>query len=176
MEIQHEPVQASSWPELREAQSMTLSLPGTGMAVITDIGEAGDIHPRNKQDVGYRLALAALNHTYNRDNVYSGPTYESMEREDYGIRLTFDNVGSGMTTAGDGPPLGFAIAGEDSVFHWANVIIEPSTILVSSPAVPNPVAVRYNWADNPVGNLINEEGLPASLFRTDDWPAVTRPR
>ena len=169
---QQNPSEAQTWPELREAQTMTLSLPNTAQAVIIDIGEADDIHPRNKQDVGTRLALAALNMTYEQHIVYSGPAYREMTREGSTIRLHFDHVGSGLTTRGDALN-GFAIAGADSQFVWAEAEIDGETIVVSSPAVADPVAVRYAWANNPIISLYNRDGLPASPFRTDDWPGIT---
>jgi sialate O-acetylesterase len=164
---------ASDWAELREAQLMTLALPDTGMAVIIDIGEADDIHPRNKQDVGHRLALAARHVAYGEDLVYSGPIYRSMEVEGHEVRLSFDHVGSGLAARDGGELEGFAVAGEDRQFAWADARIEGNQVVVSSDLVPSPAAVRYAWADNPVCNLINEEGLPASPFRTDTWPGVT---
>ncbi|MCW8133672.1 MAG: 9-O-acetylesterase [Planctomycetota bacterium] len=164
----------SAWAELREAQRMTLSLPNTGMATIIDIGEAGDIHPKNKQDVGLRLALAARGVAYGEKLVYSGPSYKSMAVEEGKIRLTFDHVGGGLEAKGGEPLKSFAIAGEDKVFVWADAKIDGETVVVSSAKVEKPVAVRYAWADNPEGcNLYNKDGLPASPFRTDDWPGVT---
>lgn len=163
----------SDWAELREAQLMTLSLPNTGMAVAIDIGDAFDIHPKNKQEVGRRLALNALAKAYGRNIVYSGPIYKSMSFEGNKIRLKFDHVGSGLVARG--PKLtGFAIAGTDKKFVWAEAEIEGETVLVWSPKVPDPAAVRYGWADNPNCNLYNREGLPASPFRTDDWPGITQ--
>ncbi len=163
----------SAWAELREAQAMTLRTPNTGMAVIIDIGDAKDIHPRNKQDVGKRLALWALAKTYGKGLVYSGPLYQSMEKQRGRIVLRFDHRGTGLATKDSGPPSGFAIAGADKKFVWAEARIAGDTVIVSSTAVPDPVAVRYAWADNPVCNLCNREGLPAGPFRTDDWPGVT---
>ncbi len=163
----------SDWAELREAQSMTLELPKTGQAVIIDIGEAGDIHPRNKQDVGKRLALAAMAVAYDKkDVVSSGPVLKDAKFEDDKAVLTFDHVGGGLEAKG-GALKGFAIAGEDRVFKWADAKIEGDTIVVSSSEVKNPKAVRYAWADNPEATLYNAEGLPASPFRTDEWPGVT---
>ncbi|MGQ9462344.1 MAG: sialate O-acetylesterase [Candidatus Fervidibacter sp.] len=163
----------SAWAELREAQLLTLkTVPKTGMAVAIDIGEANDIHPRNKQDVGKRLASAALAVAYGRKVVYSGPIYRSMRIEGNKIRLFFDHVGSGLVAKG-GELRGFAIAGKDGKFVWANAKIEGDTVLVWSEQVPEPVAVRYGWADNPDCNLYNKEGLPASPFRTDDFPGIT---
>ena len=160
----------SQWAELREAQLMTLSaLPKTGMAVIIDIGEADDIHPRNKQDVGHRLAVSAQKVAYGRDAVHSGPIYDSMKVEGDKVRLTFKHTGSGLV-AKDGETVnGFAVAGEDRKFVWADAKIDGNSIVVSSKDVSKPVAVRYAWADNPEANLYNTEGLPASPFRTDDW-------
>ncbi len=173
MQAQQNPVEAETWPELREAQTMALDLPNTAQAVIIDIGEADDIHPRNKQDVGLRLALAALNQTYGQnDVVYSGPAFREMTKEADALRLHFDHCGGGLV-ARDGALKGFAIAGADSQFVWAEAQIDGETVIVSSPAVPDPVAARYAWANNPVISLFNQEGLPASPFRTDDWPGVT---
>lgn len=163
----------SAWAELREAQLMTLKLPKTGMAVAIDIGEANDIHPRNKQDVGKRLALNALAIAYGKKVEYSGPIYTRMKREGSRIRLYFKHVDGGLTTPNGEPLKGFAIAGADRKFVWADARIEGDTVVVSSPQVAEPVAVRYAWADNPVCNLYNKAGLPASPFRTDSWPGVT---
>lgn len=164
----------SAWAELREAQRMTLSLPNSGMAVIIDIGEAGDIHPKNKQDVGLRLALAARGVAYGEKIEFSGPSYKEMKIEDGKIRLTFEHLGTGLEAKGGGPLKSFAIAGEDKIFVWADAKIDGETVVVSSEKVAKPVAVRYAWADNPEGcNLYNKEGLPASPFRTDTWPGVT---
>lgn len=163
----------SSWAELREAQLMTLALPNAGMATIIDIGEADDIHPKNKQDVGKRLALWALAKTYGKDLVYSGPLYKSMEKKGNQVVLHFDHIGSGLVAGGGESLKGFAIAGADRKFVWADAHIEGDTVVVSSDQVPEPVAVRYAWADNPVCNLYNKEKLPASPFRTDQWPGVT---
>lgn len=172
MEAQTKPNEQSAWPELREAQTMTLSLPNTGMATIIDIGEADDIHPRNKQDVGQRLALNALHIAYDQDLVYSGPMYASHEREGNSITISFDHVGGGLE-ARDGTLKGFTIAGEDREFVWADARIEGNQIIVSNPNITEPVAVRYAWANNPEATLYNAEGLPAIPFRTDDWPGVT---
>jgi sialate O-acetylesterase len=168
MKVQEQPSEGG-WAGLREAQTATLSLPNTGMAVITDIGEADDIHPRNKQEVGRRLALAALAQVYNRKVSYSGPMYDLMAVEGNTIRLRFKHTDDGLKPR-DGEELkGFAIAGADKKFVWANAKIEGDAILVSSPEVAAPVAVRYGWANNPIGNLYNGAGLPASPFRTDSW-------
>ena len=155
--------------ELREAQTMTLSLPKTGMAVIIDIGDAKDIHPKNKQDVGKRLALWAQSQVYGKDIVYSSPLYESMKVEDGKARLSFKHVGGGLEAHGE-KLAGFSIAGEDRAFVWADAKIDGNTVLVWSEKVSKPASVRYAWADNPECNLYNKEGIPASPFRTDDWP------
>jgi sialate O-acetylesterase len=163
-----------AWAELREAQLMTAEkTPKTGLAVAIDIGDAKDIHPRNKQDVGKRLALSALAIAYGRKLEFSGPLYRATQPEEGKIRLRFDHVGGGLAARDGGRLTGFAIAGEDRHFVWADAVIDGSTIVVSSPLVPHPVAVRYAWAINPVANLINKEGLPASPFRTDSWPGIT---
>ncbi|UII25334.1 sialate O-acetylesterase [Fulvivirga maritima] len=165
----------SEWAELREAQHMALSLPKTGEAVLIDVGLANDIHPTNKQDVGLRLALSALKVAYNKDIVYSGPTYESMEVKGNEVVLSFSNTGSGLTTKDKyGYVRGFAIAGNDKQFHWAKARIEGDKVIVYSDEVSDPKAVRYAWADNPDdANLYNKEGLPASPFRTDSWKGLT---
>ncbi|MFC1569392.1 sialate O-acetylesterase [bacterium] len=165
----------SQWAELREAQLMTLDTPQTGMAVTIDIGEAEDIHPRNKQDVGKRLARIALAKVYDQDVIYSGPVYRSMVKENNKIRLLFDHANGGLVAKDKNKLKGFAIAGEDQKFLWANAVIDGESILVSSPLIQKPVAVRYAWADNPICNLYNKSGLPASPFRTDDWPGLTWP-
>jgi sialate O-acetylesterase len=173
MAVQEQPAEDSAWAELREAQLMTLSLPNTGMAVIIDVGEADDIHPRNKQDVGARLALAARAVAYGQDIVSSGPIYDDMRVDGDRVVLSFGHVGGGLTARGGGPLTGFAICGPDRRFVRADARIRGDRVIVSSDEVPEPVAVRYGWANNPVCNLYNTEGLPASPFRTDDWPGVT---
>ncbi len=172
LKVKEEPGE-SEWAELREAQSMTLTLPNTGMAVIIDIGEANDIHPKNKQDVGERLALWALARTYFKDVVYSGPLYSFMNVRGSEIVLHFEHVAGGLVAKGGEPLKGFAIAGADRKFVWAEARIEGETVVVRSDQVAEPVAVRYAWADNPVCNLYNASGLPASPFRTDGWPGIT---
>jgi sialate O-acetylesterase len=151
-------------------------LPKTGQAVILDIGDAHDIHPRNKRDVGLRLALNALAVDYGKNIVYSGPTYKSMEIQGERILLTMENVGSGLLAKGNryGYLQGFAIAGEDQKYYWAKAFINGNKIVVFNENVKNPVAVRYAWADNPDdANLYNKEGLPASSFKTDNWKWTT---
>ncbi|MFH7003055.1 sialate O-acetylesterase [Flavobacterium bizetiae] len=165
----------SRWAELREAQSETLKLKNTGMAVTTDIGNAKDIHPTNKQDVGLRLAAIALNNVYGKKQVYSGPTYKAQEVKGNEIILTFDNIGSGLTASDNSQNLkGFEIAGADKVFHSAKAIIKNNKVIVSSENVKNPVAVHYGWADDDTEiNLSNKEKFPASPFRTDNWEMIT---
>ena len=168
----------SLWAEVREAQLMTLSLPNTGMAVTIEVGDPLDLHPKNKRDVGDRLALAARGVVYKEEGlVFSGPIYESMRVEGNRIRLSFRHVGSGLV-ARDGKPLSqFAIAGSDRKFVWAQAKIEGNSVVVWNEKVPHPVGIRYAWANNPEGcNLANKEGLPASPFRTDDWPIVSEPQ
>lgn len=163
----------SSWAELREAQSMTRSLDNTGEAVIIDLGDPKDIHPRNKQDVGGRLALLALNRTYGRVTACESPRFRSISFAEGKATLRFDFVEDGLHSRG-GRPTGFSVAGEDQVFHWASAeIVGKDTVLVSSPNVSKPVAVRYGWADNPVVTLYNSAQLPMCPFRTDDWPGMT---
>lgn len=184
--------------ELREAQSMALALPHTGQAVLIDIGEEKDDHPRNKKEAGRRLANLALADTYGKDIPFSGPVYRSMEIEGGKIRLHFTHTEGGLiaqplpatyrprSILPDTVPLvrnsplsqleGFAICGPDRRWVWADATIDGDSVLVSSPAVPNPIAVRYAWAENPTCNLSNASGLPATPFRTDDFPPVTRKR
>lgn len=156
----------SNWAIIRESQAAALELPKVGQAITLDVGEADDIHPRNKQDVGYRLALWARNLVYGDELVYSGPIYRDHLIEDGKIYITFDHTGGGLVSR-DGPLGGFAISGPDEVFVWAEAQIQGDSVVVSHPDIPNPVAVRYAWADNPdTANLTNVEGLPAAPFRT----------
>lgn len=169
MERQTQPIEPFSWANVRESQRLTLSVPDTGMASAIDVGDAANIHPTNKQEVGRRLALWALATTYGKtDIVYSGPLYQKATFEGGKAIVTFDHIGVELDAKG-GTLVGFAIAGEDKIFHAADAVINGSTVVVSSDKVPAPVAVRYGWASNPVGNLYNFAGLPASPFRTDDW-------
>jgi sialate O-acetylesterase len=164
----------SAWAELREAQTMTLALPNTGMAVAIDIGESDDIHPRNKQDVGIRLWYAAERVAYgNRATDRTGPLFRAMTVRGSEATLTFDNVRGGLKTWDGGAVKGFAIAGADYKFVWADARISGDSVVVSSTEVPNPVAVRYGWADNPECNVYSGVNLPLSPFRTDDRPGVT---
>jgi len=166
----------SDWAELREAQLLaTQALPHVGMAVITDVGDPKDIHPTKKQPVGERLALAARALAYGEKITFSGPIYRSQRIEGNRVILNFDHVGRGLE-ARDGALKGFAVCGADRRFVWATAEIVGDTVVVSSPQVPQPVAVRYGWADCPVVNLWNKDGLPASPFRTDDFPLITAPK
>lgn len=185
----------SAWAELRDAQSSALKLPHTGQAVLFDIGEAINIHPRNKKEVGERLARIALANDYGKDIVASGPIFASAAVEDGRIRVKFTQTAEGLVAAPvpatytlksasqETAPLvrnspkseleGFAICGADKIWVWAEAKIDGDAVLVWSDAVPAPVAVRYAWANNPTGNLVNSAGVLASPFRTDDFPAVT---
>jgi sialate O-acetylesterase len=167
----------SAWAELREAQTMTQDkLPKTGQAVIIDIGEGTDIHPRNKLDVARRLARWALKNDYGRDVVAHSPRYESMAAKDGTVTVKFKDIGPapGLRTIDENQVKGFQIAGADKRWVWAEArIMGPDQVAVRSFAVPEPVAVRYAWGDNPVCNLYNQAGLPVTPFRTDDWPGVT---
>jgi sialate O-acetylesterase len=184
-----------TWAELRESQARALELPHTGMAVLVDIGEAGDIHPRNKSDAGDRLSRIALANAYGRPGVFSGPVFDSARVEKGAVRVRFRATDGGLVArelpetyqprsldaavvplkrnAPFGKLEGFTICGEDGRWCWAGADIEGDEVVVSSPEVPRPVAVRYGWADNPTCNLYNGAGLPAAPFRTDDFPLST---
>lgn len=168
--------EGSDWAELREAQTMTLRLPKTGMAVTTDIGNPKDIHPLNKQDVGKRLAAMALHDIFKRNIVSRSPSFKSMKIVENQAIISFENIGGGlMTTDSNGRVLGFEIAGNDKVFYSANAVIKGNTVIVSSEEIANPLAVRFGWiGDASANNLFNKEGFPAVPFRTDDWKTVTK--
>lgn len=168
--------EGSDWAELREAQTMTLNLPKTGMAVTTDIGNPKDIHPTNKQEVGRRLAAIALNRIYKKRMIDSDPTYKSMKIEGNKIIVTFENIGGGlMTTAKDGIVRGFEVAGSDQIFYEATATIKGNTVIIYSEKVASPIAVRFGWkGDASACNLFNKEGFPAVPFRTDEWKTVTK--
>jgi sialate O-acetylesterase len=155
----------AKWPELREAQRQTLALANTAMAVTIDIGTSDDIHPKNKQDVGLRLALAARAIAYGEKMEYSGPMFQQATPEGHNMRIRFDHTGAGLMARG-GVPLGFEISGADGRFVPADAVIEGGTVVVSSSSVAQPVYVRYGWKDDPRCNLYNVEGLPASPFGT----------
>lgn len=183
---QPEPINERGWSIVREAQQKALSLPNTGLAVTIDIGEGTNIHPGNKQDVGHRLALVARAKVYGEPIVYSGPVYRDMKIEGAAIRLYFDHVGGGLmvgkkdglapvTEDTEGKLQRFAIAGEDKKWVWADAVIDKNTVVVSSPEVHQPVAVRYAWESAPEPcKLYNREGLPSSSFRTDEEPTFVK--
>lgn len=158
----------AQWAFQREAQAEALQLPNTGMAVTVDIGEAGDIHPKNKQDVGRRLALIALALTYEKDGEYAGPVFESAKADGSAMKVSFAHA-KGLKLL-DGPG-DFELAGADQKFHPASARVDGEQLIVSSPSVHEPVAVRYAWKNNPIANLYNGDGLPAVPFRSDDWAA-----
>jgi sialate O-acetylesterase len=178
----------SWWADMREIQRDASKLPNVGTAVTIDIGDPGNIHPADKEDVGHRLGLVAQHVAYGSTGVYTGPTYKASSVEGNKMRITFDNIGSGLAIGvapehfykvqrpPQTPPApaaelqGFAIAGADQKFVWAKAVIDGDAVVVSSDTVPTPVAVRYAWADNPACNLYNKEGLPAAPFRTDTFP------
>ncbi len=161
---------------VREAQAQVVqTLPACALAVTIDLGEADDIHPLNKADVGRRLGLAALEKVYGRDVVGSGPLHRAVTFSDGSAVVEFNSSGGGLAVGPDGKAKnleGFALAGADRKWHWAKAIIDGDQVIVSSKSVPDPVALRYAWADNPPASLYNKEGLPAVLFRTDDWPLI----
>jgi sialate O-acetylesterase len=167
--------EGSNWAELREAQAMTLSLPKTAMAITLDIGNALDIHPRNKKDVGLRLAAQALSKVYGKIQVCEGPLYESMGLEGEKVVLHFGQIGSGLVARDRyGYLKAFEIAGEDKLFYPAKALVRGNEVVVWHEQVSKPVAVRYGWSDAPTdANLYNKEGFPAAPFRTDKWPAKT---
>ncbi len=160
---------SDGWTEVREAQIQTAqTVPNTGVIVTVDVGEADNIHPKEKRIPGERLALLALAKHYQKPVVASGPIFRSFERQGNALRLNFDSVGGALVVHGDAPGE-FAVSGTDRKWHWASAKIDNDTVVVSSPEVPAPVAVRYAWQANPVATLFNREGLPATPFRTDDW-------
>lgn len=166
----------NEWAELREAQAMTArNVPHSGLALAIDIGDANDIHPKNKAEAGRRLALCALAQTYGRKIEFSGPWFKSMKVEANSIRLSFNHVDKGLVARG-GELKGFAVAGEDRKFVWGKAEIDGKQVVVSAPGIDKPVAVRYGWDINPICNLYNSDGLPAVPFRTDDWPGITANR
>ena len=166
----------SDWAELREAQGLaTKVLPKVGLAVITDVGDKDDIHPTRKGPVGARLALAGRGIAYGEKIEYSGPIYKRMKVEGGQAIVSFDHARSGLEARG-GELTGFAVCGPDKKFVWAKAEIQDDKVVVTSPLVEHPVAVRYGWADFPVVNLWNKAGLPASPFRTDDFPMITTPK
>jgi len=166
------PLGESAWADLREAQALALREPRTAMAVTLDIGEAHDIHPREKQEVGRRLALAALKLVYGRDVIASGPTFAAAVRDGKAVKVRFMNVAGGLTTSDGAPPRGFLIAGADRVWKAADARIEGAAVIVSNAEIAEPVAVRYGWGNDPGATLRNQADLPAAPFRSDDWSNV----
>lgn len=167
----------SDWAELRESQTKTMKLPNTGQAVIIDLGEGKDIHPKNKRDVAARLVRWALAKDYGIKIPYRSPEFKSMEIQGDKALLTFDCFGSSLRTFDVEEAKGFAVCGEDKVWHWAKGVVRGADkVEVFSADVSKPVAVRYAWADNPVCNLYSKEGLPVNPFRTDDFEMITRPK
>ena len=167
-----QPPGESAWAELREAQAQALREPRTAMAVTLDIGDAHDIHPREKQEVGRRLALAALKLVYGRDVIASGPTFTAAVRDGKTIKIRFTNVASGLTTADGAAPRGFLIAGADRIWKTAEARIEGGNVIVSNAEIADPVAVRYGWGNDPAATLRSQADLPAAPFRSDDWANV----
>lgn len=175
--LQNEPMLyhgVTLWAELREAQAKTLSVPSTGMAVTIDTAADGDLHPKDKQVVGNRLARLAANQVYGRPIPCLAPMFAGMERKGETVRLKFSQAEGGLVTREGGAVAGFAIAGQDRKFVWAEARIEGEQVVVSSPAVKEPVAVRYAWANHPVISLFNRQGLPVAPFRTDDWETTSK--
>ena len=163
----------NTWADLRESQQKTLALPKTGMAVAIDIGESYDIHPKNKQEVGRRLALAAEGVAYGRNIEYQGPAYQFVREEKGTLHVQFTHAGGGLVARG-GSLTGFEIAGDDQQFYPADAKLKRNEVVLSSPKVSKPVAARYAWANDPKCNLYNKAGLPAPPFRSDDWKLPTQ--
>ncbi len=157
----------SDWAEMRESMFMATQMPAVGISCNIELGEANNIHPTDKAPVGYRAALVALNQTYKMNIEYSGPRLKAASFEGNKAVVTYDHIAKGLKY--NGKLKGFAIAAEDQKFYWANATLKDSTVILSCPQVKKPVAVRYNWSDNPEGNLYNSEALPAFPFRTDQW-------
>lgn len=173
------PVGTSPFAEVREGQRLGLAQPRTAMAVALGLGDADDIHPRNKAPVGWRLSRAALATVYGRSEVaHSGPLFESMRIEGKTVRLRFRYAEGGLLAAGGGKPEGFTLAGADGKWHWADATVRGDTVVLASAQVAAPLEARYAWADNPIGNLTNGSGLPASPFRTSgaQLPVALAPR
>ena len=162
------PPAASKWALLREAQSMALELPNTGQAVITDIGDTYDVHPKNKQDVGKRLAFIALHKSYKKNVVCSGPSFKSSKKTGDKVQIYLDNVQDGLIIKNKyGYIEGFSLAGPDGKHYWAKAYLDGNSIMVSSENVSNPVQIRYSWGDNPDVNLFNSANLPLAPFKID---------
>ena len=167
----------SNWAELREAQTQTMKLPGTGQAIITDLGEGKDIHPKNKHDVAARLVRWALVQDYGMKMAYRSPEFKSMSIVGNKATITLDTFGSNLRPFDVADARGFAVCGADKVWHWAKgKVLGKDVVEVWSDEVATPVAVRYAWSDNPVANLFSNEGLPVTPFRTDDFKMITEPK
>jgi sialate O-acetylesterase len=172
MHHQDQPAE-SSWAELREAQAMTAAKIRNGaLAVTIDTGDPDNIHPMDKKIVGERLALCALAQHYKQKIPYQGPAFKSLEHQDGSLKVYFANTDGGLV-ASNGVPREFSIAGKDHQWHWADARIDGDSVIVSSPGVPDPEAVRYAWQSFPKATLYNGAGLPAVPFRTDNWPGIT---
>jgi sialate O-acetylesterase len=164
---------SDDWAELREAQALTArTVAYCGLAVTIDTGEADNIHPAQKQPVGDRLALLALASVYGKNIPHEGPAFRSLDHLEHALRLHFDHSEGGLEVHGEAPAE-FSVAGADHVWHWAEAKLDGDGVIVSSPDVTNPDAVRYAWQANPRATLFNHAGLPAVPFRSDDWPGVT---
>ncbi|MBL0740650.1 sialate O-acetylesterase [Chryseolinea lacunae] len=166
----------AQWAEIRESMQKTLAVPNTGMAVTIDLGDSTDVHPRNKEDVGKRLSLIALNHLYGKKYVSAGPEVKSVSFENGRTLITFREGARLIARDRYGYLRGFEVAGKDKIFFNAAAVIKGNVVVVESPLVVSPEAVRYSWSNNPDGNLYNEAGLPASPFRSDDWVLTTEER
>jgi len=164
----------ATWAEMRESFSKTLSVPNTGMAVTTDLGDSMNIHPKNKEDIGKRLSIIALNNLYNKPTEYSGPEVEQVTKLTGKMIVTFKKTGSTLIVKNlYGYLKGFEIAGDDQHFYYSKAILDGNNVILQNDMVPNPVSVRYAWSNNPDGNLYNSLGLPATPFRTDTWKLTT---
>jgi sialate O-acetylesterase len=167
----------SNWAELRESQTKTMKLPNSGQAVIIDLGEGKDIHPKNKQDVAARLVRWALVKDYGLKFPYRSPEFKSMEIKGNKVQITLDMFGSALRPFDVNEVIGCAVCGEDKVWHWAKgTVLGGDKIEVSSDKVEKPIALRYAWANNPVCNLFSKDGLPVTPFRTDDFEMITKPK
>jgi len=168
----------SQWAELRESQTKTMQLPNTGQAVIIDLGEGNNIHPKNKHDVAARLVRWALAKDYGLKFSYRSPEFKHLDIDGNKAIVTLDYFGSSLRPFGVEEAVGFAVCGEDKVWHWAKgkVLLPGDKIELTSDQVEKPVAVRYAWADNPVCNLFSKDGLPVTPFRTDDFTPITKPK
>jgi len=157
----------SAWAELRDAQLQALQVPQTGLVTTIDLGEADNIHPKNKTDVGKRLALSALGTVYQKSIEYMGPLFDHLSKKNGKLVLYFNHTGGGLIAKGGKPLKGFAVTGEDGKFYWSKAAISGKTVVLKCIQVQNPIKVRYAWADNPICNLYNKEGLPASPFQAN---------